>query len=247
MNSSLDHLERLRCEELLHILPHLPPRGAILEIGAGMGWQARALSQRGFSVTAIDVPGSSNAIQRVHAVTEYDGFNLPFPDHHFDVVFSSNVLEHIPHLEAFQAEIKRVLSPGGMAIHILPSGCWRFWTTLAYYPYLIKRIWNNSFSGGTTAGASDRGESKSQPRRFWQRLFPPRHGERGNFLSEIFWLSRWQWRRHFRKTGWKVEAYYPGRLFYTGYEILNLKMSLRVRRKLSHTLGSACHIFCLRA
>src|SRR5262245_37570899 len=133
MNSRYDHLERLRSEELSHILPLLPPQAAILEIGAGMGWQARALAERGFSVTAIDIPGSLESKQRVHAVVEYDGFHLPFPGGHFNVVFSSNVLEHIPHLETFEAEIGRVLETSGKAIHIVPSGCWRFWTTLAYY------------------------------------------------------------------------------------------------------------------
>ncbi|MGH7492699.1 MAG: class I SAM-dependent methyltransferase [bacterium] len=244
MHSRFDHLERLRSEELAHILALLPPQSVILEIGAGMGWQAKALAERGYSVTAIDLPGSSEAKQRKYAVIEYDGSHIPFPDDHFEVVFSSNVLEHIPHLEAFQAEIARVLEPGGKAIHIVPSGCWRFWTTLAYYPYLMKKIWNHIFPGGARA-AGGNAESSAQQRKLLRKLFPPRHGERGSFLSEVLWFSRWQWQRHFRKTGWKIEAYSPGRLFYTGYEILNLKLSLQTRRRLSRILGSACHVFCL--
>lgn len=41
---------------------------------------------------------------------------LDFPDQYFDIVFSSNVIEHIPHklYKIYLAEIHRVLKPGGL-------------------------------------------------------------------------------------------------------------------------------------
>ncbi len=45
---------------------------------------------------------------------------LPFPDHRFDVVLSSHVLEHIRDDEAAIAELARVLRPGGWAAIMVP-------------------------------------------------------------------------------------------------------------------------------
>lgn len=45
---------------------------------------------------------------------------LPFPDHSFDVIFASHVLEHIKEDTVALANIKRVLKPGGMAILPVP-------------------------------------------------------------------------------------------------------------------------------
>lgn len=134
---SLDHVEELRMDELATALKMLPPCGKLLEIGAGTGWQANALERAGYQVYAIDLPTSNYRESRVRAVTEYDGRTIPYPTSYFDVVFSSNVLEHIPHVREFQAEIQRVLKPGGVALHLLPSSSWRCWTNLTH----VLRLW----------------------------------------------------------------------------------------------------------
>ena len=50
------------------------------------------------------------------AVIIYNGRDLPFDDATFDVVYSSNTLEHIAHVRDFQAEIQRVGSSSSMAL-----------------------------------------------------------------------------------------------------------------------------------
>jgi len=127
---SMEHLEAIRTAELEHVLDFLPARCALLEIGSGSGWQAKRLSTLGFSVEAIDVPSSNYVSTRVWPVREYDGTRIPFLDESFDCVFSSNTLEHIPHVREFQREILRVLKPGGIAVHVVPSASWRVWTNL---------------------------------------------------------------------------------------------------------------------
>lgn len=127
---SLSHLEAIRTAELSRVLDALGKPGSLLEIGAGTGWQARRLSEYGFKVEAIDVPVSNYAVDRIWPVRDYDGHTIPFEDGSFDCVFSSNTLEHIPHIRDFQAEIRRVLRPKGIAVHVLPSAPWRIWTNL---------------------------------------------------------------------------------------------------------------------
>lgn len=126
------HLEAIRLHEIESVIPLMPAQARILEIGAGTGWQARALAQHGFDVESIDLPTSQYAGSRVWPVRNYDGVSIPFPPGSFDVVFSSSTLEHIPHLRGFQGEMRRVLKPGGIAIHIVPSAAWRFWTSLTH-------------------------------------------------------------------------------------------------------------------
>lgn len=129
---TLAHLEAIRHYELDVVAAILPPRGRLLEIGAGTGWQAHALALHGYDVSAVDLSSSNYAAARVFPVMDYDGHTLPFGDDTFDIVYSSNLLEHIPHLESFQKEIHRVLRPVGCVIHVLPSGSWRFWTNLTH-------------------------------------------------------------------------------------------------------------------
>lgn len=60
-------------------------------------------------------------------LTASDITALPFPDHAFDIVICSEVLEHIPDHRAAMAELVRVLKPGGDLVISVPR----------YYPEKI--------------------------------------------------------------------------------------------------------------
>ena len=193
----------------------LPSEGRILEIGAGTGWQAEALQQRGYDVCAVDLPSSDYRDNRVWPVTEYDGERIPYEDGSFDMVFSSNTLEHIPQLDEFQKEIHRVLKPDGCAVHVLPSSSWRLWTSITH----LLKCWT----------------------------IPKPHGvHASNALTEIRRFSRRSWIRLFRETGWTVVAMRSNRLFYTGNSIMDSRLTIGTRSKLSRVFGSSCNIFFLR-
>lgn len=135
----MDHLRDLRLYEAERTLEYFPRSGRILEIGAGSGWQSKMFSDLGYDVSAIDVETSQYLGQKVFPVETYDGAKIPFSEKSFDVVFSSNVLEHITDVERFQQEIARVLAPGGFAVHVLPTASWRLWSDLTYYSALPGR------------------------------------------------------------------------------------------------------------
>lgn len=74
------------------------------------------------------------------------------------------------------------------------------------------------------------------------------HGEHaGNSFIEIYYFSRWYWRHLFHKTGWKIESVKPIGLFYTGSSIMDSRLSIGIRSKLSLVMGSACNTFILRS
>lgn len=163
---SLHQFEAIRRHELDVVLLLLPNSGRVLEIGAGAGWQAKYLANRGYIVSAIDLPSSNYLEKRIWPVIDYDGSKIPFDDNTFDVIFSSNVLEHIPNIYAFQEEIHRVLKQDGLVIHVLPSSGWRFWTNISH---LIKR-WNVPQIHGEHA-KNPFTEMFYFSRRYWTRLF----------------------------------------------------------------------------
>ena len=247
---SLEQLHNIRQYELHRALPLIRTGSSVLEIGAGTGWQARYLTQRGYSVVAIDIPGGPYTQDRLWPVLEYDGINLPFSDKQFDVVFSSNVLEHLANVEQFQAEVKRVLKQDGTAIHILPTGSWRFWTNVVFWTHIAKILVGivcPPLRSRDLAKTIERVEERTLRQNLKVKaLFPSRHGAIGNMASEIYLFSRFRWVKLFHRTGWIVDAYYRTRLFYTGYWILDSNLSLRVRHYASYLLGSSSHIFCLR-
>ena len=163
---TLSHLEALRQAELDVVLELLPRSGRLLEIGAGTGWQAKALARHGYVVSAIDLPSSHYASHRVWSVADYDGHLIPFDSDSFDIVFSSNVLEHIPHVSEFQEEIHRVLKPEGIVVHVLPSSSWRVWTIAAN----LVKYWTMPTAHGEQAGNAVT-EVYYFSSAWWKRLF----------------------------------------------------------------------------
>ena len=138
-------LERIRRAELEPLRSCFPAGTRVLELGGGSGFQASIHSSWGCDVHSIDVatrpdPHSQRYGRQYFTVTTYDGGNIPFADSSFDVLYSSHMLYHAVDLDAMLGEISRVLRPGGVAVHVLPSASWRFWTTVAHYPNLVKKL-----------------------------------------------------------------------------------------------------------
>ena len=79
----------------------------------------------------------------------------------------------------------------------------------------------------------------------WVRsvLISPRHGERGNEITEAFYFRAHWWRRLFKKNGWRVANEQPSQLFYSGNILFGTLVSLQTRKKLSYLLGSSTRLF----
>lgn len=103
---------------LLREIETLSHDARILELGAGGGFFAAELDRRGFAnLTLSDFTATTLAALRERIpgarLVGADGARLPFRDASFDVVVSTDVIEHIPEVEAHIAEVARVLAPGG--------------------------------------------------------------------------------------------------------------------------------------
>lgn len=248
---SVEFLHVIREYEYKKIVDRFPPGIRILEIGGGTGYQAKRLTEDGFVVDSIDVPASEYAGQREFLVQPYDGRNIPFPADSFDVVFSSNVLEHVLDLPYLQAEIKRVLKPTGYCVHLMPTSVWRFWTNVAHYTECIQRLLGLAprlLPKGVSRRALSDCMSVLRLMTITARHYAvvPRHGETGNALSEIKTFSSRHWKHHFANQRFTIDEVTGVGLFYTGHMVLGPRLSLRSRQIVSKWLGSACVIYVVR-
>ncbi len=124
--------DRWRYDQEGHIpacLDRFPWAGKkVLEIGLGQGTESEQLIRRGARWSGLDLTAES--VARVGARLSirdlaYDDLEqgsalaIPYPDNSFDFVFSHGVLHHIPDIATAQAEIHRVLKPGGTLVAML--------------------------------------------------------------------------------------------------------------------------------
>lgn len=141
-DSDLSERERSSKEYFLEIeqrryqlQPHIPEilakidwRGKrVLEIGSGVGTDARAIIARGGVYTGINIDRTSTelteAALRVFSLPgvslQGDATALRFPDNAFDAVYAFGVLHHIVDAQQAVREIHRVLRPSGELLAML--------------------------------------------------------------------------------------------------------------------------------
>ena len=249
---NVDWLGKIREHEVQYFCGLMQPGiTKILEIGGGTGHQALAISELGFDIVSIDVASSTYVNDQVFPVSTYDGKKIPFENECFDLVISSNTLEHIQDLDKFQSEICRILKPNGFCLHAMLTASWRFWTSLTHYIEMLQRLIALApraiFNRPTKQGFRDAGSVVAlMARTSHSYLWPPRHGERGNFITELWYFSRCWWRGHFKRYGFAVCSTTPMGLFYTGHMLLNNHMPIKIREKLSGIFGSSCVLYEVR-
>lgn len=128
----------------------------ILEIGSGCG----ALVVRGRAAYGLDMFGVEPSLGEFSAnlsvchdmlqhfglptdcVLDAQGEALPFPDNFFDVIHSSNVLEHVADPEKTLQEAVRVLKPGGLLHIVVPNygSWWEGHYGILWWPNLSRRL-----------------------------------------------------------------------------------------------------------
>ncbi len=239
------YLEAIRRAELESVREQFRPGMHVLEIGGGSGFQAAILTSWGCDVVSVDVANRKPPHKNYFPVQDYDGETLPFQDQTFDVVFSSNVLEHVRSVSVLLREIKRISKPDATSVHILPSPSWRFWTSLTHYIYAFRWLLGIQ---PTIPGAVEPIPIQEVARRngvisvLKQLLLAGAHGEYPNAASELYYFSRRRWRRVFEENGFQIERALDCGVFHTGHALLP-RLSIRFRKRIAQWLGSSCFAF----
>ena len=228
-----------------------------LEIGAGDGYQTTLLAQHINNLTSSDLnferlKDELKVTRVLYKRVDADAIEGVFVNKVFDLVFSSNVLEHLRDPKKFLISSKPTIKDNGYAVHIVPSRHIKVSYLALYYPYLILllidrvigKIKGRPFFRGGNINLENNINSVAKPerkkRKFLKILFPSPHGNYETHWQEYVAFGRKSWERMFINAGYTIVSYRKGPAF-SGYGF-----GLSRIRKVLETLGiSSEHIFIL--
>lgn len=108
-----------------------------LDIGCRDGYWTERLKEKGYAVSALDVrPEYGPAL--VHDVEN----GLPFDDDSFDLVWCTEVIEHLHNPRHLLDEIERVLRPDGLAVLTTPNSGWWFYAVSRFWGWTPQKLQN---------------------------------------------------------------------------------------------------------
>jgi len=99
----------------------------LLDAGSGTGWFSRAAVERGAKVVSLDV--GENILSQVARKCESTRIvgsvlDIPFENEYFDIVLSTEVIEHTPDPKRAVYEMQRVLKKDGILVLTVPNRIW---------------------------------------------------------------------------------------------------------------------------
>lgn len=229
------YLHKLRRREIEIIFGKCPP-GVFshgLELGAGDGFQSHLLAQYAASLVVTDYyPGilaRANTAQITHMVCDAEEVGTVFAPGEFDLIFSSNMLEHLPDPQQALRGMHKVLQNDGLAIHVMPSPFWKICQMVGFYPNAIisrvERYTSRSRAFPATTPAAGQEEARTSAfvpfdnnpkvtdRRYsylHRLLWATPHGASASNLAEFAAFRRVHWQRELAAAGFTVAKILPG-------------------------------------
>lgn len=97
----------------------LEMNGELLDFGCGSK-PYKNLFTNVSSYIGVDIEYESYGHEKEDIDYFYDGKNLPFDDNRFNLVFSTEILDHVPDIQYCLKEINRVLKPKGKLLISIP-------------------------------------------------------------------------------------------------------------------------------
>lgn len=145
----------MKAEDRAHLFPkiaalaghNLQPNATVLDFGCGEGWKLLEQRKMGYKAYGMDVLARQDAAlsemrrlglaqegEDIVRIVSLDNYRVPFDDGSFDFIYSDHVMEHVQNLDESFAEMRRLLKPGGIAIHIFPTR-WRIFEAHTKTPF----------------------------------------------------------------------------------------------------------------
>lgn len=137
-------LYQKKARTFLRILPNRRFNTA-LDVGCGDGRVAQIMGEKlGTRFYGVDISKKGVELAKkkgVKAKVADVSDNIPFKDNYFDLVISTEVIEHVTDPDGLLKEVYRVLKPGGLLLLTTPNlSSWtnRFLFLLGIYPIFLE-------------------------------------------------------------------------------------------------------------
>jgi SAM-dependent methyltransferase len=119
-NPGITHPNYLMRKRLIQAIKEISPmvKGKVMDLGCGSKPYRNLFTCDEYIGVDFENPGHPHLNEQIDVF--YDGKHLPFDNDSFDVIFSSEVFEHVFNLHELLLEIRRVLKPGGKLIFTCP-------------------------------------------------------------------------------------------------------------------------------
>jgi len=231
-----NHLHSIRAREVSLIFRRCPDKvfEAALELGAGDGYQSRLLVRYVGRLVVTDIRW--HTMEKLNArieqrICDAESVEAYFHEGEFDLVYSSNLLEHLPNPGSALRGIFKVLKNDGITIHIMPSQFWKLCQLGLFYPDLalrlfeagaqpdtLKRFLRRRILGKDPPPTRDllwdpmnNPKMPAKPIGFWRQLLWPRpHGAYATNLHEFLAFRRSRWVGELSDAGFHVRKIFPG-------------------------------------
>lgn len=189
--------------------------GKALELGCGSGKDSKHLARYCKKLTALEYNESRltecNDEKTTFVIGDAQDLSR-FSDNKMDLIFSSNLIEHLPNLDKCLAECKRVAKKDGLIIHTVPNRTWKFFHLLLYYPFGIKVVlWrlfseNKSMVLSELLGEETNIDSSLRPVKssLISNLLPKTHGISKSHIREFMVWAEKRWIAQFERNGLKI-------------------------------------------
>lgn len=221
-----------------------------LELGCGNGMYSKYLAFYCKKLTAMEYNErrlSAKSDEKITFVVGDAQDLSKFGDNEMDLIFSSNLIEHLSDIDSCLAECRRVIKAEGQIIHTVPNRTWKFFHLLLYYPFAIKVLLLKIFSAKKAAAllesvSPDTGcdsslrpqYSKSSIKKY---LLPKTHGISKSHYGEFKQWGQKRWIDIFKKNGLEISEIV--RLpFYFGWEY-NFRFILKLGNYLGMSSSTA--------
>ncbi len=127
-NTGSDIIQKWRTKQdsLIEYLENFQDKSniKILELGSGRGFLVKELTKQGFNIDGSDFnPQNILLAREINGIVlnEIDAENINLQDNSYNIVVSSELIEHLPKLERHFDEVKRILKPKGFYIFSTPN------------------------------------------------------------------------------------------------------------------------------
>jgi len=150
----VEYIHNIRKREVENIFKKFPNTKLFnigLELGAGDGYVSQLISQYVKYLICTDYNPNRLRVKKKKGleivICDAEVIDKLFKKRKFDLIFSSNLLEHLPDVHSALNGIYNILRDDGITIHIMPNTFWKLIQLFFFYPdriiTLIEKITSN--------------------------------------------------------------------------------------------------------